>query len=91
VANSDIGRVTPRFSEGWLILAIATAAMAAGLGLRLVVAWQDLEELVVKVLQDDSFYYFLTADRISEGQGISFDGVTTSNGYHPLWLFSLVP
>ncbi len=74
-----------------LIAALAVGVAVAGLALRLSIAWLDLETLTVKVLPDDAFYYFLTADRISNGQNISFDGITLSNGYHPLWLFFLVP
>lgn len=70
---------------------LVVAIIAAGLALRLAIAWQDLETLALKVVVDDAFYYTLTADRISNGQNISFDGVTLSNGYHPLWLFFLVP
>jgi hypothetical protein len=70
---------------------LVAAVLLIGLGLRLAIAWQDLETLALKVVADDAFYYTLTADRISDGQNISFDGVTLSNGYHPLWLFFLVP
>jgi len=73
------------------IAILAAAIVSIGLALRLSIAWQDLETLTLKVVPDDAFYYFLTADRISNGQNISFDGVTLSNGYHPLWLFFLVP
>ncbi len=74
-----------------LTAALAAVIVLAGLALRLSIAWVDPETLALKVLPDDAFYYFLTADRISNGQNISFDGITLSNGYHPLWLFSLVP
>ena len=74
-----------------IIILSALAVAVAGLGLRLAIAWQDLRTLTVKVLPDDAFYYFLTADRISNGQNISFDGITATNGFHPLWLFLLVP
>lgn len=75
----------------WLVGAFAIAVIATGLALRLAIAWLDVETLVLKVLPDDAFYYFVTADHISSGEGISFDGLTATNGYHPLWLFFLVP
>ena len=75
----------------WLVGAFAIAVIATGLALRLAIAWLDVETLVLKTLPDDAFYYFVTADHISSGEGISFDGLTTTNGYHPLWLFFLVP
>ncbi|MEX0786782.1 MAG: glycosyltransferase family 39 protein [Dehalococcoidia bacterium] len=81
----------PAWWGRWAVPVAVGLALAGGLSIRLLVAWQGLEELVVKLLQDDSFYYFLTAERITDGQGISFDGITASNGYHPLWLFFLVP
>lgn len=77
-------------AEGVLVVAGA-AVIAVGLTLRVAIAWLDIETLVLKVLPDDAFYYFVTADRVSNGQNISFDGLTASNGYHPLWLFFLVP
>jgi hypothetical protein len=40
---------------------------------------------------DDSFYYFKTAQNIIEGQGVTFDGIARANGFHPLWMFLLVP
>lgn len=74
------------------VLSVAVAGlMGGGLALRLALAWQDLETLAVKFLPDDAFYYFLTADRIAGGQNVTFDGLNVSNGYHPLWLFFLVP
>jgi hypothetical protein len=35
---------------------------------------------------DDAFYYFGIARNIAEGNGSSFDGINTTNGYHPLWM-----
>ncbi len=36
--------------------------------------------------QDDAYYYFLVARHlVSSGQS-TFDGITLTNGYHPLWL-----
>lgn len=40
---------------------------------------------------DDAFYYFKTAQNIVEGQGITFDGIARTNGFHPLWMILLVP
>ncbi len=40
---------------------------------------------------DDAFYYFKTAQNISEGQGITFDGLGRDSGFHPLWMAMLVP
>jgi hypothetical protein len=40
---------------------------------------------------DDAFYYFKTAQNISQGYGSTFDQINQTNGYHPLWLAMLVP
>jgi len=42
-------------------------------------------------LTDDAFYYFKTAQNITEGNGITFDGLTLTNGFHPLWMVICVP
>lgn len=42
-------------------------------------------------LTDDAFYYFKTAQNISEGAGITFDGIAPTNGFHPLWMLVCVP
>ena len=41
--------------------------------------------------RDDAYYYFKVAQNITEGRGISFDGINLTNGYHPLWLLVCVP
>ena len=40
---------------------------------------------------DDAFYYFKTAQNIVEGQGVTFDGIARTNGFHPLWMIVLLP
>ena len=40
---------------------------------------------------DDAFYYFKTAQNIGLGNGISFDGIGRTNGFHPLWMMICVP
>ena len=42
-------------------------------------------------LTDDAFYYFKTAQNIAEGNGITFDGINPTNGFHPLWMILCVP
>ena len=74
-----------------LVIAAAAVLIAAALALRIAIAWVDVATLAWRVLPDDAFYYFETAGRIGQGQNVSFDGIHVSNGYHPLWLFTLVP
>ena len=45
----------------------------------------------LSVLQDDFYYYSKIAQNISNGQGSTFNGLYKTNGYHPLWLLTLVP
>lgn len=40
---------------------------------------------------DDAFYYFKTAQNISEGLGVTFDGTSPTNGFQPLWMALMVP
>ena len=40
---------------------------------------------------DDAFYYFKTAQNIAQGRGITFDGLSPTNGFHPLWMLICVP
>jgi hypothetical protein len=41
--------------------------------------------------RDDAYYYFKVAENITEGHGITFDGINPTNGYHPLWLLVCIP
>ncbi len=36
--------------------------------------------------QDDAYYYFLIARHLVSSGKSTFDGITLTNGYHPLWL-----
>ncbi len=40
---------------------------------------------------DDAFYYFGVAEHIREGWWFSFDGLTRTNGFHPLWVLVITP
>ena len=43
------------------------------------------------VIADDAYYYFEIARNAALGQGFTFDGRSPTNGFHPLWAWSLVP
>jgi hypothetical protein len=49
----------------------------------------DTERLVYAFLADDAFYYFETAANLAQKGVLSFDGITFTNGFHPLWLLLL--
>lgn len=74
---------------------VASRALAllllVALVLRLRVAWADLYTLILDVTSDDAYYYFQIARNLAAGNGVSFDGETPTNGFHPLWLAALMP
>ena len=41
------------------------------------------------LFEDDAYFYLQIARNIAEGQGSTFDGIATTNGYHPLWMAAL--
>ncbi len=52
----------------------------------------DLVNLLRDVNNDDAFYYFQTAKNLAAGKFSTFDdGITRTNGYHPLWLLLITP
>lgn len=64
--------------------------LLAGLTLRLLMAWSSTEILIQKTLPDDAFYYFAIARNMWAGNAVSVDGVTPTNGFHPLWALTLL-
>jgi hypothetical protein len=46
-------------------------------------------ERVVRFLSDDAYYYLSVAKHVSEGRGPTFDAITRTTGFHPLWMFLL--
>jgi len=65
----------------------------AGLGLtiRLGLAWVSIPTLIQKTVSDDSFYYFGIARHIAIDGSVSINGLTQTNGFHPLWLLLISP
>ena len=51
----------------------------------------DLVNLIRDANYDDSFYYFQIAYNLAQGKFSTFDGITQTNGYHPLWLLLITP
>lgn len=44
-----------------------------------------------RLLSDDAYYYFEIARNVALGQGVTFDSLAPTNGFHPLWTWLLVP
>ncbi len=40
---------------------------------------------------DDGYYYFVVARNLAAGKGFTFDGLSATNGFHPLWMFITTP
>lgn len=64
--------------------------LGAGLIPRLVAILSPIETLI-RIVPDDAFYYLATARHIVAGDGSTFDGMHSTNGYHPLWMALLLP
>jgi hypothetical protein len=75
-----------RRSRAWLV-----GVMAAGLAVRLWLAWQPVPVLLEKNLPDDAYYYFMVAHHTVQSGSASLDGVHVTNGFHPLWWLLLMP
>jgi hypothetical protein len=58
--------------------------------IRLIWAFMRWDFLQVAIY-DDAFYYFSVAKHIMAGAGITADGITHTNGFHPLWLGLILP
>jgi hypothetical protein len=47
-------------------------------------------QFLLNFAHDDSFFYIKTASNFSKGLGSTFDGINSTNGYHPLYFVLLV-
>ncbi len=74
---------------GWSLSYLLIIVIAAT-GARLI-ALLPIESLLRDFSVDDTFYYAQTAKNLAQHGIVSFDGVNLTNGFHPLWLFLLVP
>lgn len=63
---------------------VTYALFLAAIGWLLVLwLWADAP---IGLTYDDAFYYLEIGRRLADGQGSTFDGLHSTNGYHPLWL-----
>lgn len=67
---------------------IAVLVFAAALLPRLLIVLTPIPTQLDKVLPDDAYYYFLTAQNIVRSGSPSVDGLHPSNGWHPLWMLA---
>jgi hypothetical protein len=59
------------------------------LGIRVLISCYDFLFQIFFI--DDAFYYFKIARNITQGLGITYDGVTKTNGFQPLFLILILP
>lgn len=81
-----LARMLEKGRRGWPVLVV----LALGLLPPATVLFRDLE-LLISVAPDDTGYYLQIARRMMAGEGSSFDPAGPTNGYHPLWLWMLLP
>ncbi len=48
-------------------------------------------DIIAVSVSDDAYYYFKTAQNIVGGLGSTFDGINSTNGFHPLWMCVILP
>lgn len=73
------------------VYAATAAAVLSIATVRVWLGWTDVAALATKALPDDAFYYFQIARNLANGRGASFDGLSPTNGFHPLWLALITP
>lgn len=75
------------FKNYWPIITILVIALVW----RLVLVFKSETWLLTNLLPDDAFYYFVLAKNMVANLGSTFDGQELTNGYHPLWLWLILP
>ena len=48
-----------------------------------------IKRILEHVVNDDTFYYLEVAYRAANGEGFTFDGINSTNGFQPVWGFLL--
>ncbi len=81
---------TSRFKNISKYLFILAIFLVLGLALRLFIIFQPAERLV-QYNGDDMYYYLKIGENIINGNGVSFDGIHPTNGFHPLYLLLILP
>lgn len=75
-------RIKISFEAGLIILSLL---------FHLYVIFSPADSLINWYTSDDAFYYFQVARHIVNGQGVTFDGINLTNGFHPLWMLVCIP
>lgn len=81
---ADVGTAFPTMMRRKVWLAALPLLVMVSLML-----W-NAQTATLGMLSDDAFYYLKIAQSIVHGGGSSFDGISPTNGYHPLWMLVVV-
>lgn len=73
-------------SRAFRILFLVFSAMSAGM-----ILLRPVEQATAFCAIDDAMYYLKIAWNLVETGRCTYDGVTRTNGFHPLWLVVLLP
>jgi hypothetical protein len=77
--------IAPRVSpHRWSLIAVALAALPS-VALLVYFVLAPLRSVLVRFVPDDALFYLVVADNGVHGRWLSFDGLTRTNGFHPLW------
>jgi hypothetical protein len=83
-----MARLNSIFREHWFEILLASVVMA----IYIYAALSEAHNFPVKwYTRDDAYYYFKVAQNIGEGRGVTFDGINSTNGFHPLWMLICIP
>lgn len=90
--NDSTSRIFPRLHNSLFVLVVIGILAYSGSFAFLMLTKFDLINIIRDVNNDDSFYYFKTAQYLAKGFFSTFDGgITRTNGYHPIWLLFITP
>ncbi len=78
-----------RFKAAWRWFEISLIILS--ILVHLYIASRPANSLMNWYSSDDGFYYFKVAENITNGLGVTFDGINRTNGFHPLWMVVCIP
>jgi hypothetical protein len=81
--------ITMRFKNTWRWFEIGLIILSTLV--HLYIASLPTDSLMKWYASDDGFYYFKVAVNITNGLGVTFDGISRTNGFHPLWMLVCIP
>ncbi len=77
-------------TQHWLIKIFLLIIILAYVG-KLMLITAPVKNVIANVTYDDAYYYFQIARNITDGFGSTYDRLSPTNGYHPLWMIVILP